>query len=310
MSLNVAIIAPGEMGAAVGARLAERGVRVTTSLTGRSGASAARAERASMVSVDDDDVLVRDADFVLSIVPPGDAIRLAGRLAPALARADRKPIYVDCNAIAPDTAEQLGVVLADTGCRYVDGGIIGPPPQPNSTSTRIYVSGPAASEVARLNDVGLSIRPLTGPIGAASALKMSYAGITKGFTAVGAAMAIGASRAGCAEGLACRTRAEPAAASRLALTPGAAHVSEGLSLGRGNGGDRSFPGRRLAVGRNVRGCCPALFRACRSGKDAGRARRSDRAVVRFLQHERRRSGAQTRLTHNFDRSKPAAQLAA
>lgn len=201
MSLNVAIIAPGEMGAAVGARLAERGVRVTTSLTGRSGASAARAERASMVSVDDDDVLVRDADFVLSIVPPGDAIRLAGRLAPALARADRKPIYVDCNAIAPDTAEQLGVVLADTGCRYVDGGIIGPPPQPNSTSTRIYVSGPAASEVARLNDFGLSIRPLTGPIGAASALKMSYAGITKGFTAVGAAMALGASSAGCAEAL-------------------------------------------------------------------------------------------------------------
>ncbi len=201
MSLNVAIIAPGEMGAAVGARLAERGVTVTTSLTGRSGASAARAERARMMPVDDDDVLVREADFVLSIVPPGDAIRLAGRLAPALARADRKPIYVDCNAIAPDTAEQLGVVLADTGCRYVDGGIIGPPPQPNSTSTRIYVSGPAASEVVRLNDFGLSIRPLTGPIGAASALKMSYAGITKGFTAVGAAMALGASRAGCAEAL-------------------------------------------------------------------------------------------------------------
>jgi L-threonate 2-dehydrogenase len=201
MAYTVAIIAAGEMGSAVGARLAERGVRVTTSLAGRSGASATRAERAHMVPIADDDVLVGEADFVLSIVPPGDAVGLAQRLRPALARAARKPIYVDCNAVEPATAERIGTVLADTGCRYVDGGIIGPPPSPNATQTRIYVSGEAASEVARLNEFGIAVRALDGAIGAASALKMSYAGITKGLTAVGVAMTLGAARAGCAEAL-------------------------------------------------------------------------------------------------------------
>ena len=76
----VAIIAAGEMGSAVGARLAEHGVKVTTSLAGRSGASAARAERARMVPVADDDTLVGEADYVLSICPPGEAVALARRI--------------------------------------------------------------------------------------------------------------------------------------------------------------------------------------------------------------------------------------
>jgi putative dehydrogenase len=198
MSYVVAIIAPGEMGAAVGARLAERGVKVTTSLAGRSGASAARAERARMLPVADDDALIAEADYFLSICPPGEAVALAQRLAPALTRARKKPIYVDCNAVSPETAVQIGAVLEPTGCRYVDGGIIGPPPPPNGTGTRIYVSGAAANEVARLTEFGVAFPPLNGPIGAASALKMSYGGITKGFTAIAVSMVLGATRAGLA----------------------------------------------------------------------------------------------------------------
>jgi len=201
MAYTVAIIAPGEMGSAVAARLTERGVWVTTSLAGRSAASAARAERARMVPVGDDTTLVGEADFILSILPPGDAVALAQRLRPAIAGSPRKPIYVDCNAVSPDTARVIGDVLAGTGCRYVDGGIVGPPPQSNPSATHIYVSGEAANEVARLNDFGLYFRPLEAPIGAASAMKMSYGGITKGFTAIAVAMTIGASRAGCAEAL-------------------------------------------------------------------------------------------------------------
>src|SRR5207237_1112118 len=101
MAYVVAIIAPGEMGSAVGARLAEKGVKVTTSLAGRTSASAARAERARMVPVADDDALIGEADYFLSICPPGEAIALAHRLAPALTRARKKPIYVDCNAVSP-----------------------------------------------------------------------------------------------------------------------------------------------------------------------------------------------------------------
>jgi putative dehydrogenase len=203
MACTVAIVAPGEMGAAIAARLGERGVKVTTSLSGRSAASAARAERARMLAVADDDALIGGADFLLSIVPPGEAVALAHRFAPALTRASMKPIYVDCNAISPATALEIGEALAPTGCRYVDGGIVGPPPLANAagSGTRIYVSGAAANEVARLSEFGVPFPLLDGQVGAASALKMSYAGITKGFTAVAAAMVLGATRAGSADAL-------------------------------------------------------------------------------------------------------------
>jgi len=202
MTVKVAMLAPGEMGAAVAARLGERGVSVTTSLAGRSAASAERARRAGMTAVADDDALVA-ADFLLSVCPPGEAVAVARRLVPALCRAGTKPVYVDCNAVSPATALEIGEVLAGTGCRYVDGGIVGPPPaaKPSGTGTRVYVCGAAAGDVAGLSQFGLPFVVLEGPIGAASALKMSYAGITKGVTAIGAAMALGASHAGSADAL-------------------------------------------------------------------------------------------------------------
>jgi hypothetical protein len=42
---------------------------------------------------------------------------------------------------------------------------------------------------------------MAGPVGAASALKMSYAGMTKGLTAIAAIMVLGAARAGAGEAL-------------------------------------------------------------------------------------------------------------
>ncbi len=197
MSDLIAIIAPGEMGAGIGQRLRERGARVITSLAGRSTASGKRAERAGMVAASSDDEIVT-ADVILSVVPPKDAAGLAERLRPAIAGAAKKPIYVDCNAVAPQTAEAIGAILAGSGASYVDGGIIGAPPTPTTPGARLYVSGERARDVLRLASHGLDVRLLDGPIGAASALKMSYAGITKGFTAVSALMMLGATRAGCA----------------------------------------------------------------------------------------------------------------
>jgi 3-hydroxyisobutyrate dehydrogenase-like beta-hydroxyacid dehydrogenase len=197
MSDLIAVIAPGEMGAGIGQRLRERGARVITSLAGRSAASGKRAERAGMVAASSDDEIVT-ADIILSVVPPKDAAGLAQRLKPAIARAAKKPIYVDCNAVAPQTAVEIGTILDGTGAHYVDGGIIGAPPTPTTPGARLYVSGERARDVTRLSNYGLDTRFLDGPIGAASALKMSYAGITKGFTAVSAFMMLGATRAGCA----------------------------------------------------------------------------------------------------------------
>ncbi len=196
---TVAIVAPGAMGSAAAARLTESKVKVLTSLEGRSEASAKRARDAGMQSVNDKQLV--QADFFLSIVPPCDALALAKRLAPVLTAANRKPIYVDCNAVNPATVAQIEKVIAETGCAFVGAGIIGPPPKAGSKATKFYASGPQAKDFAKLKDYGLNVRVLGGPVHTASALKMSYAGITKGFTALGAAMMLAATRNGSAAAL-------------------------------------------------------------------------------------------------------------
>jgi 3-hydroxyisobutyrate dehydrogenase-like beta-hydroxyacid dehydrogenase len=195
----VAVIAPGMMGSAVGQRLVENGIEVRTLLAGRSETTVARAKAAGMVGVSEEQAVA--SDIILSILPPGDALGLAERLAPALRAAARKPIFVDCNALNPGTVLGIARVIEEAGATFVDGGIIGGPPKPGSKGTKIYLSGEAASRVAELTKYGLEMPIQPGPIGAASAMKMSYAGITKGFTALGAAMMLAAARAGTAEDL-------------------------------------------------------------------------------------------------------------
>jgi 3-hydroxyisobutyrate dehydrogenase-like beta-hydroxyacid dehydrogenase len=198
MTPVVAIIAPGSMGSAVGRTLAEHGVEVRTSLAGRSAASAKRAKDAGMVAASDEEIVA--ADFLLSIVPPGEALALVERLSPALTASNRKPIYVECNAVNPHTMERIDRAVAATGAPLVDAGIIGPPPKPGSR-TVFYASGNEASRFATLGQYGLDIRVMGNAIGEASAMKMSYAGITKGFTALGAAMMLASTRAGTAAAL-------------------------------------------------------------------------------------------------------------
>jgi putative dehydrogenase len=199
MPISVAIVAPGNMGAAIGRRLADNGARVLTSLAGRSAASGKRAHAAGMQAVGDAELV--QTDLLLSIVPPGDAIAFAERIAPLLATAASKPVFVDCNAVSPKTVARIAEIVAAAGAAFVDAGIIGAPPQPGTKGPVLYVSGEAASHALVLGAYGLDVREVEGGIGAACALKMSYAGITKGLTALGAAMMLGASRAGVAEAL-------------------------------------------------------------------------------------------------------------
>ena len=199
MTPVVAVIAPGMMGAAVGKRLVDNGVKVLTSLTGRSAETATRAKAAGMAAAGDEEIAA--CDFILSILPPGDAVALAERFQPALKASNAKPVYVDCNAINPKTVDRVAAVIAPTDCPFVDSGIIGSPPKPGDAGPRFYASGPAAPRFATLRQYGLDVRVLDGAISAASALKMSYAGITKGTQAIGAAMMLAATRAGSADAL-------------------------------------------------------------------------------------------------------------
>lgn len=189
--MRIAVIAPGAMGAAVAQRLRSRGADVALTIAGRSAASAARAEGLQLMPGEPD--LVAWTDIVLSILPPGEALGLAQRLAPMLTG----KVFVDCNALSPETVR--AVATAVPNARFCDAGIIGGPPKGDDAGPRFYASGEPAAELAVLARYGLDWRPIKGGIGAASALKMSYAGITKGLTALGSAMALGAAQAGVAD---------------------------------------------------------------------------------------------------------------
>ncbi len=199
MSTTIAVVAAGGMGAAVGARLSERGARVLTSTAGRSAASVERARAAQMKPVSDDELAA--ADIFLSIVPPNQAAGLAARMADRYKATGKTPVYIDLNAVSPQTAAEVEKIMAPSGAIFVDGGIIGGPPKPGTPGPTFYISGPVGDSVAILTRCGLVTKALDGGIGAASALKMSYAGITKGVIALGASMILAAERAGVRDAL-------------------------------------------------------------------------------------------------------------
>lgn len=196
---TVAIVAQGAMGAGTAQRLTSNGVDVVTWLEGRSSASRARAEKAGMRGVDLAGIAA--ADIILSIVPPSDALALAEQLAPTLKASKTKPLYADMNAVSSAKVEQVAAVIGPTGCTFSDGGIIGPPPRPDTNNTVYFFSAIPADRVAGLAKGGLPVKMVDGPIGAASALKMSYAAIGKGLTALATASILMADKYGAKEAL-------------------------------------------------------------------------------------------------------------
>lgn len=125
--------------------------------------------------------LLAEADVVLSVVPPGEAVDVAGELAAHAALT--QPLVADLNAVSPTTARRVGAVLADGGLELVDGSISGPPPQKRGT-TRIYLSGPRAAEVAALPFDGVDCVVVGESVGSASAVKMCTASVYKGRVAL------------------------------------------------------------------------------------------------------------------------------
>ena len=169
------------MGSAVGARLRDGGVRVLTALDGRSERSRRRAADAGLEDAGSLGALLREVDVVLSIIPPEAALDLAAEIARAAAGAT--PLVADLNAVAPHTVEEIGDVLGGAGIDLVDGSISGPPPCAVGT-TRIYLSGLRAGEIASLPIEGVERIHVGDAIGLASAVKMCTASVYKGRVAL------------------------------------------------------------------------------------------------------------------------------
>jgi 3-hydroxyisobutyrate dehydrogenase-like beta-hydroxyacid dehydrogenase len=176
---TVGLLHPGAMGAAVGRVLTQTGRTVLWASDGRSEQSAARAKEAGLQDAGTAAALAARSDLVLSICPPHGALDTA-RAVGAFAG-----LYVDANAVAPATAAEIRGVVEAAGARYVDGGIIGGPPVATDSTTRLYLSGADAAAVsAMFAGSGLDTLVLDGAATAASALKMAYAGWTKGSAAL------------------------------------------------------------------------------------------------------------------------------
>jgi len=197
----VGILSPGDMGSAIGRVLHEHGLEVVTCLEGRSELTRLRAREAGFREVASYDDLVREADLLLSVLVPSEALAVAERVAEAVRRTGASLVYADCNAIAPRTVAEIAGVLTEAGCTFVDAGIIGGPPGAGG-GTRFYCSGPDCSGFESLREHGLDVRVVGPTIGQASGLKMVYAASTKGTTALWTELLVAARLLGLEEALA------------------------------------------------------------------------------------------------------------
>ena len=175
--MKVAVLHPGAMGASVAAAIGTAGHEVIGVTKGRSQATIDRARGAQVSFIETLEEAMSMVDVVVSICPPEAALDVARDVQ----ETGYEGIYVDGNAVSPQTAVAIGELF---GNRFVDGGIVGPPARRSGT-TRFYLSGALANDVVGLFvDTLVTAQVISGGAGSASALKMCYAAYTKGSSAL------------------------------------------------------------------------------------------------------------------------------
>ena len=212
---SVAILSPGDMGHAIGQLLKENELRVLTCLTGRSKRTRELSDQAGITDVPNLNELVEQSDVLMSVTVSEAVPGLCREIADAVKATGTELVFAECNAIAPELSKEMEGVLQGAGARYVDASIIGGPPR-NGSSPRIYVSGDNATEFEQLRDFGLDVRNLGPQLGRASGIKMCYAAMTKGTTALHAELLIAAEKLGLTKELMAEfSGSQPAVVSRM-----------------------------------------------------------------------------------------------
>jgi 3-hydroxyisobutyrate dehydrogenase-like beta-hydroxyacid dehydrogenase len=197
---TVGILSPGDMGQAIAAVLNQNGLKTIAALDDRSERTRQLAAAANIQDVGSLTQLVIESDLVLSVLVPAAAAEVAKQVAEVISNVGKQILYVDGNAIAPQKVKRIAQLIESSGATFVDASIIGPPPRV-SGRTRIYASGKQANELQQLQNYGLDIRVIGDEVGQASGLKMSYAALTKGLTAISTELLIAAHRLGLDEQL-------------------------------------------------------------------------------------------------------------
>jgi len=194
---TIGLLHPGEMGASVGAAARANGARVLWASEGRGADTQKRAAGAGLEDARTVRDVVAASEVILSVCPP----HAARDVARAVAAAGFRQLYVDGNAVAPATSREIAAIVEAAGASYVDGGLIGPPPDKPGT-TRLYLSGPQAQRAAALfAKSNLEPIVLPGDLTSASAIKMAYGGWNKGQQALLLSIVALATSAGVGEAL-------------------------------------------------------------------------------------------------------------
>ena len=154
---TIGVMSPGDMGQAVAQQLKNGGFKVCTALDQRSARSKALAQQAGLTDLGTIAKLIENCDVILSIMNPGSALDFAGDVAHAMAASKRRPLFVDCNAIAPTTLQAINGKISAAGGRCADASIIGPPPRGNAKMW-LYASGAEAGELEQLATPQITVR--------------------------------------------------------------------------------------------------------------------------------------------------------
>ena len=198
---NVGVVSPGDMGSAIAKRIKESGKNVYTALDGRSERTKALGREAGLSDIGSMDKLVSTCELVISVINPGEAMNVAKDVAAAMKKTGRKIAFADLNAVSPQTTRDLDKTIREAGGMYIDGGIIGPPPRGEKDKPRIYVSGPDAYLFEQISHPNLQVRVMSERIGDASGVKMCYAAMTKGTTALAVELLVAARKLGVEQAL-------------------------------------------------------------------------------------------------------------
>ena len=184
---TIAILSPGDMGHGVGKALAEHGYDVITCLAGRSQRTKGLAAAGGFHDVPSLEEMTSQADLIMSILVPDQAVDVADQVADAMRAAGVSRPFADCNAVSPRSASVMESIIGVAGGDYIDGGIIGGSPARGAVP-RIYTSGPRAGLMDELDGKGIIVKNLGPKVGRASGIKMCYASMTKGTNALRVAM--------------------------------------------------------------------------------------------------------------------------
>jgi 3-hydroxyisobutyrate dehydrogenase-like beta-hydroxyacid dehydrogenase len=199
MSLQIAFIGYGEVGQLFSRQLlAKPGVQIVAydilfDDPEKGPALRQRASENGVKAVGSTAEACRDADIVVSAVTADSAIKAAEQAAPHLGPSHT---YIDLNSISPATKRKVAEQVGRGGASFVEFAVMAPV-SGLGLEVPILSGGATANEVsARLNELGMKIKPVSTEIGTASASKLCRSIVIKGMEALMVDFTLVSQRAG------------------------------------------------------------------------------------------------------------------